>query len=85
MTSLDNSVMYGTSGAYCFLVPVLPYTGHIHGIDCHMGGKCDLALCTETMSIYKIPLTVYSGGNFTANALFFHKSLFTSTYGQNVF
>ena len=24
-----------------------------------MGGKCDFALCLETMNIYKIPLTVY--------------------------
>ena len=39
---------------------VLPYTGHIQGADSHMGGKCDFALCLETLSIYKIPLTVYS-------------------------
>ena len=84
-TSLDNSVIDGASGAYCFLVPMLPYTGHIHGIGIHMGGKCDFALCLEIISIYKIPLTVYSRGNFTANALLFHTSLFTNTCQQNTF
>ena len=65
-----------------------------------MGRKCDFALCLETMSIYKIPLTVYSSmipvriagfearwclGKFTANAFLFHTSLFTNTFEQNTF
>ena len=83
---------------YWILVPVLPYTGHIHGADSHIGGNCDFGLCLETISIYKIPLTIYSSkvpvritefearwylGKFTANALLFHTSLFTNTCEQN--
>ena len=51
-----SCVKDGTSGAYSIPVPVLPYTGHIQGAASHMGGKCDFALCLETISIYKNPI-----------------------------
>ena len=65
-----------------------------------MGGKRDLALCFETIRIYKIPLIVYSSkiqarftgfeakwclGKFTVNTLLFDTRLFTNTCEQNTF
>ena len=43
--SWHHSIVGGTSEAYLIL-PALPYTGHIS-----VGGKCNFALCSETICV----------------------------------